>query len=97
MKNLPPFPTPEASEVIAESYSAIDQLLYSGDVPPELGKNVLVNLGNAHSITLVGTAFLVLAAALEKRRKTMVGLNDAAVLSYTSAGGAGSHCSQNRC
>ncbi|MDI3475871.1 MAG: hypothetical protein PWQ79_2210 [Thermococcaceae archaeon] len=76
------------SEVIAESYSAIDQLLYSGEVP-ELGKNVLVNLGNAHSITLVGTAFLVLAAALEKRRKTMVGLNDAAVLSYTSAGGAG--------
>lgn len=63
MKNLPPFPTPEASEVIAESYSAIDQLLYSGDVP-ELGKNVLVNFGNAHSITLVGTAFLVLAAAL---------------------------------
>lgn len=76
------------SEVIAESYTAIDQLLYSGDVP-ELGKNILVDFGNSHSITLVGTAFLVLAAAIEKRRNVMIGLNDAAVLSYTSAGGAG--------
>ncbi|WP_342764707.1 hypothetical protein [Thermococcus sp. Bubb.Bath] len=35
----------EYSEVIAESYTAIDQLLYSGDVP-ELGESVLINLGN---------------------------------------------------
>ncbi|WP_209476635.1 hypothetical protein [Thermococcus stetteri] len=76
------------SEVIAESYSAIDQLLYSGDVP-QLGNSVLVDFGKAHSITLVGTAFLVLAAAIEKRRNVMIVLNDAAVLSYTSAGGAG--------
>jgi hypothetical protein len=76
------------SEVIAESYTAIDQLLYSGDVP-KLGESILVDLGNAHSITLVGTAFLVLAAAVEKRRNVMIGLNDAAVLSYTTAGSAG--------
>ncbi|AMQ19173.1 hypothetical protein [Thermococcus peptonophilus] len=76
------------SEVIAESYTVIDQLLYSGNVP-ELGKNILVDFGNAHSITLVGNAFLILAAALEKRRNAMMSLNDATVLSYTSAGGAG--------
>ncbi|ACS33814.1 hypothetical protein [Thermococcus gammatolerans] len=76
------------SEVIAESYTAIDQLLYSGEVP-ELGQNILVDFGDAHSITLVGNAFLILAAAVEKRKKVMVGLNDAAVLTYTTAGGAG--------
>ncbi|WP_456369007.1 hypothetical protein [Thermococcus sp.] len=76
------------SEVIAESYTLIDQLLYSGDVPV-FGENVLVNLGDAHSITLVGTAFLVLSAVFEKRRETLVGLNDAAVLAYTQAGSAG--------
>ncbi|ASJ00842.1 hypothetical protein [Thermococcus gorgonarius] len=76
------------SEVIAESYTALDQLLYSGEVP-ELGQNILVDFGDAHSITLVGNAFLILSAAVEKRRKVMVGLNDAAVLTYTTAGGAG--------
>lgn len=76
------------SEVIAESYTALDQLLYSGEVP-ELGQSILVNFGDAHSITLVGNAFLILAAAVEKRRKVMIGLNDAAVLTYTSAGSAG--------
>ena len=41
-----------------------------------------------NSITLVGIAFLTLAAVFEKRRETMIGLLDAAVLGYTSAGSA---------
>ncbi len=75
------------SEVILESYTALDEAFYKGK-PPELGKSVLVNLGDAHSISIVGTAFLVLAAAVEKKRGVMVGIDDAAVLAYTTAGSA---------
>ncbi|WP_297507362.1 hypothetical protein [Thermococcus sp.] len=76
------------SEVILESYTALDEAFYSGDVP-KLEGSVLVNLGETHSITLVGIAFLALSAVFEKRRKAMVGLLDGAVLGYTSAGSAG--------
>ncbi len=75
------------SEVIMESYTALDEAFYGGE-PPELGRSILVNLGEAHSVSIVGTAFLVLAAAVEKRRGVMVGVDDAAVLAYTTAGSA---------
>ncbi len=75
------------SEVIMEGYTALDEAFYTGE-PPELGRSILVNLGDAHSVSVVGTAFLVLAAAVEKRRGVMVGIDDAAVLAYTTAGSA---------
>jgi hypothetical protein len=75
------------SEVILEGYTALDEAFYSGDVP-RLEGSVLVDMGDTHSITLVGIAFLTLAAAFEKRRETVVGLVDGAVLGYTSAGSA---------
>ena len=75
------------SEVILESYTPLDEAFYSGEVP-ELGKSVLVDMGNTHDSTIVGMAFLILAAALEKRRETVVGIFDGAVLGYTTAGGA---------
>lgn len=75
------------SEVILESYTPLDEAFYGGE-PPELGKSILVNLGDAHSVSVVGMAFLVLAAAVEKRRNVMVGIDDAAVLAYTTAGSA---------
>jgi len=75
------------SEVILESYTPLDEVLYTGE-PPKLEGSILVNLGETHSITLVGIAFLTLAAALEKRRETLVGLVDGAVISYTPAGSA---------
>jgi len=75
------------SEVILESYTSLDENLYSGDAP-ELKGSVLVNLGETYSVTVAGTAFLILAAALEKRREVVIGIDDAAVLAYTTPGGA---------
>jgi len=75
------------SEVILEGYTPLDEALYTGE-PPKLEGSVLVNFGETHSITLVGIAFLTLAAAFEKRRETVVGLVDGAVLGYTTAGSA---------
>jgi len=75
------------SEVILEAYTPLDEIFYSGEIP-KLEGDILVNLGGTHSITLVGIAFLTLAAAFEKKREVMVGLLDAAVLGYTSAGSA---------
>ncbi len=75
------------SEVIQESYTPLDEALYSGK-PPEFGKNILVNLGEAYSITVAGMAFLIVSAVVRKRRNTVIGVNDAAVLAYTGTGGA---------
>ncbi len=75
------------AEVIAESYTPLDEAFYSGKAP-EFGKNVLVNLGETYSITLAGMVFLIVSAVVRKRRNTMIGVNDAAVLAYTTAGGA---------
>jgi len=74
-------------EVIAESYTPLDEAFYSGE-PPKFEKNILVDLGKTYSITLAGMAFLVVSAVVRHRRKTMIGVNDAAVLGYTTAGGA---------
>ncbi|NJE01660.1 hypothetical protein [Thermococcus sp. JdF3] len=73
--------------VIGESYTHLDEAFYSGK-PPEFGKNILVDLGETYSITLAGIAFLVVSAVVRHRRNTMIGVNDAAVLAYTTAGGA---------
>ena len=75
------------AEVIAESYTPLDEAFYSGE-PPEFRDNVLVDLGRTYSITLAGMAFLIVSAVVRHRRKTMIGVNDAAVLGYTTAGGA---------
>ncbi len=75
------------SEVILESYTPLDEAFYSGE-SPETGKSILVDLGRAYNSTLVGMAFLILAAAFEKRRETVIGIFDGAVLGYTTAGGA---------
>ncbi|ASJ08696.1 hypothetical protein A3L11_05420 [Thermococcus siculi] len=75
------------AEVILESYTPLDEAFYRGK-PPEFGDNILVNLGETYSITLAGMAFLVVSAAIRKRRNVMVGVNDAAVLAYTTAGSA---------
>jgi len=75
------------SEVIAETYTGLDEALYSGD-PPELGGSFTLNLGKVYSITTASNAFLIVAAAVEKRRETMVGVNDAGVLSYTDTAAA---------
>ncbi len=47
-----------------------------------------MELGETYSVTLAGMAFLIVSAVIRHRRKTMVGVNDAAVLAYTTAGGA---------
>ncbi len=75
------------SEVILEGYTALDEAFYSGETP-NLGKSVLISMGSTYDSTIVGMAFLTLAAALEKRRETVVGIFDGAVLGYTTAGGA---------
>ncbi|NJE09761.1 hypothetical protein [Thermococcus sp. MAR1] len=75
------------AEVIRESYTPLDEAFYSGK-PPEFGKNILVELGETYSITMAGIAFLVVSAVIRHRRNTMIGVNDAAVLAYTTAGGA---------
>ena len=75
------------SEVIMESYTPLDEAFYSGETRG-LGGNILVDMGKTYDSTLVGMAFLILAAAVEKRRETVVGLFDGAVLGYTTAGSA---------
>ncbi|KPU62942.1 hypothetical protein EP1X_06160 [Thermococcus sp. EP1] len=75
------------SEVIRETYTTLDEVFFKGK-PPELGKSVLIDFGNAYSITLVGMAFLILAAAVKDRRNTLIGIDDAAVLFYTTPGSA---------
>ncbi|WP_461865463.1 hypothetical protein [Thermococcus sp.] len=75
------------SEVILEGYTALDEAFYKGK-PPKLGKSILVNLGDAHSVSVVGMAFLILSAIVEKRRGVMIGVDDVAVLAYTTAGSA---------
>ena len=75
------------SEVILESYTPLDEVFYSGETP-KLEGSVLVDMGKTYNSTIVGMAFLTLAAALEKRRETVIGLFDGAVLGYTTAGGA---------
>ncbi|USG99218.1 hypothetical protein K1720_06630 [Thermococcus argininiproducens] len=74
-------------EVIRETYTTLDEVFFKGK-PPELGKSVLIDFGNAYSITLVGMAFLILAAAVKDRRNTLIGIDDAAVLFYTTPGSA---------
>ncbi|ASJ10134.1 hypothetical protein A3L12_01900 [Thermococcus sp. P6] len=75
------------AEVIEESYTPLDEAFYSGN-PPEFGRNILVDLGETHSVNLAGIAFLIVSAVIRHRRNTMIGVNDAAVLAYTTAGGA---------
>ncbi|AEK72756.1 hypothetical protein GQS_04275 [Thermococcus sp. 4557] len=75
------------AEVIGESYTPLDEAFYSGKAPG-FGGNVLVNLGETYSITLAGMTFLIVAAVVRKRRNTMIGVSDAAVLAYTTAGSA---------
>nr|WP_048149840.1 hypothetical protein [Palaeococcus ferrophilus] len=75
------------SEVIMESYTELDERLYSGEAP-KLEGSVLVDFGNAHSITVAQAAFLTLAAAFTKRRNVVIGIDDAAVLTYSEAGSA---------
>lgn len=75
------------SEVIQESYTPLDEAFYSGK-PPEFGKNLLVNLGETYSVTVAGMAFLIVSAVVRKRRNTVIGVNDAAVLAYSEIGGA---------
>ncbi|EEB73274.1 hypothetical protein [Thermococcus sp. AM4] len=75
------------AEVIAESYTPLDEALFSGDAP-EFGRNVLVDLGGAYSITVASLAFLIVSAVVRHRRKTVVAVNDAAVLAYTEIGSA---------
>ncbi|MBO8174703.1 MAG: hypothetical protein H0Z18_05550 [Thermococcus sp.] len=74
-------------EVIRESYTALDEVFFQGDIP-EFGNSILVDLSDAHSITIVGMAFLIVAAGVRKRRHVFIGLDDAAVLGYTPAGSA---------
>lgn len=74
-------------EVIREVYTPLDEVFFKGK-PPEFSKSILVDFSNAHSITLVGMAFLILAAAVKDRRSTLIGIDDAAVLFYTTPGSA---------
>ncbi|AAL80505.1 hypothetical protein PFDSM3638_01750 [Pyrococcus furiosus DSM 3638] len=77
----------EYSEVIAESYTDLDGILFSGD-PIVIPDTALIDLSGLKSITLTGIAFLVLAVALENRRNIVFGLHDFAVLGFTPAGSA---------
>ncbi|NJE25102.1 hypothetical protein E3E22_00350 [Thermococcus sp. MV5] len=74
-------------EVIRETYTTLDEVFFKGEAP-ELGKSILVDFGSAHSITLVGMAFLILAAAVRDRRNSLIAIDDAAVLFYTTPGSA---------
>jgi len=75
------------AEVIVESYTPLDEAFYGGE-PPELGSSVLVNLKDTFSVTTAAMAFLILSAAVHRRTKVLIGVNDAAVLAYTSGGSA---------
>jgi len=74
-------------EVIREVYTFLDEVFFEGE-PPELGKSILVDFGRTYSISIVGMAFLILAAAVKDRRSTLIGIDDAAVLFYTTPGSA---------
>lgn len=74
-------------EVIREVYTALDETFFEGEVP-KLGKSILVDFGKTYSISIVGMAFLILAAAIRDRRNTLIGIDDAAVLFYTTPGSA---------
>jgi len=75
------------AEVIKESYTSLDETFFQGSTP-NFGNSILVDLSDAHSITIVGMAFLIVAAVVRKRRHIFIGLDDAAVLAYTPAGSA---------
>lgn len=74
-------------EVIREVYTSLDETFFEGEVP-KLGKSILVDFGKTYSISTVGMAFLILAAAVKDRRSTLIGIDDAAVLFYTTPGSA---------
>jgi len=74
-------------EVIREVYTSLDETFFEGEVS-ELGKSILVDFGKTYSISTVGMAFLILAAAVKDRRSTLIGIDDAAVLFYTTPGSA---------
>ncbi|MFA4663279.1 hypothetical protein [Pyrococcus kukulkanii] len=76
------------SEVILEGYTDLDEMLFSGD-PVRIPESGLIDLSGLNSVTLTGMAFLILAAAMEERRKVVYGLYDIAVLTFTGAGNAG--------
>ncbi|ACS89765.1 hypothetical protein TSIB_0701 [Thermococcus sibiricus MM 739] len=72
-------------EVIREAYTSLDDVFFEGE-PPELGKSILVDFGRTYNISIAGMAFLILAAAVKDRRSTLIGIDDAAVLFYTTPG-----------
>ncbi|USS40514.1 hypothetical protein NF865_09470 [Thermococcus aggregans] len=74
-------------EVIREVYTPLDETFFEGE-PPELGKSILVDFGKTYSISIAGMAVLILAAAIRDRRNTLIGIDDAAVLFYTTPGSA---------
>jgi len=74
-------------EVIRESYTSLDEILFKGE-PPTLGRNVLIDFGNAHNAYLAGIAFLIISAAVKDRRRVLIGIDDATVLFYTTPGSA---------
>ncbi|MFA4647592.1 hypothetical protein P8X24_10180 [Pyrococcus kukulkanii] len=76
------------SEVILEGYTDLDEMLFSGD-PVKIPESGLIDLSGLNSVTLTGMAFLILAAAMEGRRRVVYGLYDVAVLTFTGAGNAG--------
>ncbi|MFA4667836.1 hypothetical protein QDY65_04840 [Pyrococcus kukulkanii] len=76
------------SEIILESYTDLDEMLFSGD-PVRIPESGLIDLSGLNSVTLTGMAFLILAAAMEERRRVVYGLYDIAVLTFTGAGNAG--------
>ncbi|ASJ17502.1 hypothetical protein A3L04_10705 [Thermococcus chitonophagus] len=76
------------SEVILEGYTDLDEMLFSGD-PVRIPESGLIDLSGLNSVTLTGMAFLILAAAMEDKRRVVYGLYDVAVLTFTGAGNAG--------
>ncbi|MFA4640756.1 hypothetical protein [Pyrococcus kukulkanii] len=76
------------SEIILEGYTDLDEMLFSGD-PVRIPESGLIDLSGLNSVTLTGIAFLILAAAMEERRRVVYGLYDIAVLTFTGAGNAG--------
>ncbi|AEC52075.1 hypothetical protein PNA2_1159 [Pyrococcus sp. NA2] len=76
------------AEVINESYTELDGMLFEGE-PTKIPENCLVDLSGLNSITLTGIAFLIISAVLEDRRNVVYGLYDVAVLTFTDAGNAG--------
>ncbi|AFK22178.1 hypothetical protein Py04_0576 [Pyrococcus sp. ST04] len=75
------------SEIIMESYTELDDMLFSGD-PLKVPESGLIDLSGLNSVTLTGIAFLILAAVFEDKRRVVYGLHDVAVLTFTNAGNA---------